>query len=316
MKKKIIIFCLLIYTVAGQVLAQEIATTTTSTASTTTTSTVTSTIPATDDDVTLNDIGIDENDTTTPPTNQYVALRNKYIKSLKIHGKIGETRANNIKKMLDLRFKLWRSKILGKNKGNTNASSTVATSKEAKNLNSITDSLIRQTQNLKDRAVKSEFISDTLEQSITKEINDDIVKLNALKDQIKNATSTEALKDIRSKLAAYKKDVLQIRLKKVLSLINLGKLELNYGKKIEDKALEIEKKLGSDAAQELKDKLTAAKAKIAEAKKSLETLRTEINLKPLSELINREITKELVAILKQFSEAKKILNDIKLPLHD
>lgn len=316
MKKKIVIFCLLIYTVAGQVLAQEIATTTTSTASTTTTSTVTSTIPATDDDVTLNDIGIDENGTTTPQTNQYVALRNKYIKSLKIHGKIGETRANNIKKMLDLRFKLWRSKILGKNKGNTNASSTIATSKEAKNLNSIIEALIRQSQNLKDRAAKSEFISDTLEQSITKEINDDIVKLNALKDQIKNATSTEALKDIRSKLAAYKKDVLQIRLKKVLSLINLGKLELNYGKKIEDKALEIEKKLGSDAAQELKDKLAAAKAKIAEAKKSLENLRTEINLKPLSELINREITKELVAILKQFSEAKKVLNDIKLPLQD
>ncbi|HPM08707.1 hypothetical protein KBC01_02620 [Candidatus Parcubacteria bacterium] len=314
MKKKIIIFCLLIYTIAGQALAQEIATTTTSTTGATTTSTVTSTIPTTDDDVTLNDIGIDENGTTTPSTNQYVALRNKYIKSLKIHGKIGEVRANNIKKMLDLRFKLWRSKILGKIKSDTNASSTVATSKEAKNLNSIIEALIRQSQNLKDRAIKSEFIPDSLEQSISKEITEDISKLNSYKDQIKNSTSTESLKDIRSKLATYKKDFLQIRLKKVLALINIGKLELNYGKKIEDKYLAIKDKLGNDIEQGLKDKLNEAKAIIDQAKLDLQSLRNQMNTKPLSELINREITKELVEILKKFNEAKKILNDIKMPI--
>lgn len=172
-------------------------------------------------------------------------------------------------------------------------------------LESIIKSLIRQSQNLKDRIVKSEYVNDVLETSIVKEIETDIAKLNEFLTKIKSATKNEELKDIRNKLQTYKKDVLQIRIRKVLAIINVTKFTQNYLVKIEEKLKTAETNLGATATKEQKDLIASAKTKIEEVKKALTDLLTSINSKPLAEFNKVDINKELRTLQTKINEIKK-----------
>lgn len=198
----------------------------------------------------------------------------------------------------------------------TNATSTnpikknIGTRATSNYLESIIKGLIRQSENLKDRIIKNEYISDTLETSIVSEINGDITKLNDFLSQVKSASTNAQLKEIRLKLEAHKKDILNIRIRKVLAIINITKFAQNYTKNVEDRLKQIETKFGATATQEQKNSIAQAKTKLEEAKTALSALLTSVNSKPLSEFVKVDVNKELRAIQLKINEVKKLIEKI------
>lgn len=205
---------------------------------------------------------------------------------------------------------------------NTNATNTSATNATTSTkrglgekiygiyLESIIKGLLRQTQNLKIRIQNNSFAEENLKTKISEEIDEDIAKLNDLLAQARNATQMQEMKNIRTMLQNHKKDILQLRIRKVLAIINITKFVQSYTKGVEDKIKALETRLGANATQEQKDSIADANTKIQEVKKALTDLLSSISSKPLTEFNKVDINKELRAFQAKINEIKKLISQI------
>lgn len=172
------------------------------------------------------------------------------------------------------------------------------TEKRKEHLLKAIDVLIAHSENLKNRVINNKAVYGDFEQSIIAEINNDVAKLNELKNKINEAKTAEELNQLTQQIKNHRKDIYNLKIRKFLLLANIGRFEKavivnteNRAKRIADKIAEL-KISGKDVTQ-LESLLAQANSKIQEAKSALIELKNSVNSQELTDVKMEEIRKKL-----------------------
>ncbi len=158
--------------------------------------------------------------------------------------------------------------------------------------------LIAHSENLKERVSKNKTIYSDLEQSIISEIDNDITKLNELKNQVNNAKTAEELSQIAQQIKTHRKDIYNLKIRKLLLIANIVHFEKAIVNNAENRAKRISEKIatlknsGKDVTS-LENLLNQAQEKIQQAKNALNELRNEVNSEEITDIKTEEIRKKL-----------------------
>ncbi len=179
----------------------------------------------------------------------------------------------------------------------------------------IADTLIKRSEEVKNRVMKNKIIYGDLESSIIAEIDADIVKLNEFKVRVTEAQTAKELKNLAEGLRSHRKDVQQVKIRRLLLLAHIGRFEKAVLNNAEARSARIAAKLtelknaGKDVSA-LETLLADANAKIASAKDQLAQLKNEVNQQELSEIKLAEIRTKLNEIRNQIKDVYDIFRQI------
>lgn len=170
---------------------------------------------------------------------------------------------------------------------------------------------IAHAENIKKRVELNKVIYGDLESSIITEINDDIAKLNEFKTKIANAQTLDELNQLARDLRAQRKDIYQLKIRRLLLLSHIGHFEKAIIVNAEQRSKRIAEKItalknaGKDTTQ-LESWLNQANTKIQEAKTALATLKNSVNSQELNELQMDGIRKKL----NEIKDTIKVVYDL------
>lgn len=187
--------------------------------------------------------------------------------------------------------------------------------KRKAHLTRLVDVLIKRSEGMKNRVVNNEAIYGNLEASIVGEIDADITTLNDFKTGITQAQTADGLKALAEEIKVYRKDVTQVKIKRLMLIAHIARFENMVVKKAQDRSAKIDTKLdeleaaGKDVLA-LRTLLDDANVKLTSVKDRLAQLKTDVDAQEITETKLSEIRTKLNSVKDELKEVYDLFGQI------